>query len=587
MTALLRLLLAAALAATLAATCTAVTFAQGDPAMTAAPAAAPADGIFNARQFGAVADGATDDTAALQAAIDEAALTGGQVYLPPGKYLVSGSLRVKPGVAVVGAAVAPLYIKPLTGTVIFATGGRDDETAPALFELGDSSAVTGLTVYYPEQKPEDIHPYAWTFHLQGGDNTVENVTLINSYNAIRVGPEGNVRHRIRSVYGCALRRGIFVDTCSDIGRVENVQFHCHWWSAPEVGGAWEPVFKFMWENCEAFIFGRTDWEYITNNFVFPVNIGYRFINTPSGACNGQMTGNGADAAQVCVQVDRIQPMGLLITNGQFVAFNGDDPTAIVINEDAWGQVRFVNCNFWGMFRRIAVLKGRSYVGFSDCYFSGWDNRGEGLPAIDAQAGKLQVQGCSFVGRLGINLGDGVQHAIITGNNGSRGLRITGATDKAIIRDNEPGPQPPSAAGGQYTVAIGSEDDDACLLGDWNGAEPAADGPEGSTTARWTGARAVLRLPVVPGTAYDLSVWVRVENPGPGHSVTVEGGESVALDEPGLREVKLSIPAELTAGKTYVDVICAAATWVPREVTPGSTDDRHLGYRVFSATVTAR
>ena len=58
------------------------------------------------------------------------------------------------------------------------------------------------------QKGKSFVPYSWTFHLQGNDNTVENVTLINSYNGIRIGPEGNVRHRIRSVYGCVLRRGV-------------------------------------------------------------------------------------------------------------------------------------------------------------------------------------------------------------------------------------------------------------------------------------------------------------------------------------------------------------------------------------------
>jgi hypothetical protein len=73
----------------------------------------------------------------------------------------------------------------------------------------------------------NIHRYAWTFHLQGHDNTVENVTLVNSYHGIRVGPQGNVRHPIHSVYGCVWRRGILVDACSNIGRIENVQFHCH------------------------------------------------------------------------------------------------------------------------------------------------------------------------------------------------------------------------------------------------------------------------------------------------------------------------------------------------------------------------
>jgi len=103
-----------------------------------------------------------------------------------------------------------------------ATGGRDREDGPALFEMGDSTSVSGLTIYYPEQKASDIHPYAWTFHLKKDDNTVENVTLINSYDAILVGggPDWNVRHRIRSVYGCALRRGILVNGCSDVGRIE-------------------------------------------------------------------------------------------------------------------------------------------------------------------------------------------------------------------------------------------------------------------------------------------------------------------------------------------------------------------------------
>ncbi|MDI6829402.1 MAG: glycosyl hydrolase family 28-related protein, partial [Armatimonadota bacterium] len=282
-----------------------------------------------------------------QKALDEAKESGGTVYLPPGKYLVKGSLNIHAGVSLEGCGKAPRYNNPLTGTVILATCGRDDENGPALFELHSSTSVSGITVYYPEQKVTDIHPYSWTFHLQGEDNTVENVTLINSYNGIRIGPEPNVRHRIRSVYGCVLRRGIFVDACTDIGRIENVQFHGHWWWAKEIGGNADIVNKYMIDNCEAFIFGRTDWEYVTNTFVFPVKIGYRFIKTPSGACNGQFCGIGADWAQRCIVVEEIQFMGLLITNGQFVAFAGENPIEVEIAPTCNGSVRLVNCAFWG------------------------------------------------------------------------------------------------------------------------------------------------------------------------------------------------------------------------------------------------
>ncbi len=126
-----------------------------------------AEGIVSAKVIGAKADGVTDDTAALQKALDEASRTGGRVWLPPGRYLVKGSLRVPPGVTLQGAMESPVWSEPLNGSIVLATGGRDQEDGPALFELGHSAAVRGLTVFYPEQVATNIHAYAWTFHLQG------------------------------------------------------------------------------------------------------------------------------------------------------------------------------------------------------------------------------------------------------------------------------------------------------------------------------------------------------------------------------------------------------------------------------------
>lgn len=412
---------------------------------TSAPGA-ELSGDFSVLTTGAKADGTSDDTMAIQRSLDDAAKSGGRVQLPAGRYLVSGSLRVPPGVTVQGAMESPAWSSPLKGSVILATGGRGQEDGPALFEMGHSSAVRGVTVWYPDQQVSDITPYPWSFHLQGHDNTVENVTLINSYNGVRVGPESNVRHRIRSLYGCVLRRGIFVDNCADIGRIDNVQFHCHWWSAPEeVRGDFEAVRKYMWTHCEAFIFGRTDWQYVNNTFVFPVNIGYRFIQTNAGAANGQFSGIGADEANLCVKVEAIQPMGLLISNGQFVCMHGDTRIPVLIEDTCQGSVRLVNCSFWGPNRQCVVSHSKSFVSLSDCYLSTTfgGKSAASLPLVEADGGKLQVRGCSFgTDEPSIILRKGLKHAIITDNNGVRGAKIVNEIGKqAVIVNNEPKVEP--------------------------------------------------------------------------------------------------------------------------------------------------
>jgi len=415
-------------------------------------------GMVSVLDFGADRKGAKNCTAAFQAAIDAAAETGGAVDVPPGKYLVGGSLEVKECVAIRGSNPAPMSIRPLEGAVILATGGRDDEAAPPLFDMRTAASVQGVTVYYPDQKPDDIHAYPWTFHLSGDDCTIENVTLINSYNGIKTGPSrtpaspSTVRHRIRSVVGCVLRRGIFVDHCTDIGRIENVQFHNHWWSHPDTGGSWAPVWDYMAKNLEAFVFGRTDWEYVTNCFVFPAKTGYRFTETAHGLSNGHLTACGADQTQTAVLVEKAQTMGWLITAGQFVSQPGEDPVHVRIAESNESAIRFVNCSFWGPSKRIAHIQGDGHISFDNCTFDDWRGESSDVALILVDSGRIQIANCSFTipppcreaFHPSIELGPNVAHAIIQGNNGRHGVHIIdNSAGKAILVNNEPpGPATP-------------------------------------------------------------------------------------------------------------------------------------------------
>lgn len=135
-------------------------------------------------------------------------------------------------------------------------------------------------------------------------------------------------------------------------------------------------------------------------------------------------------------------MGLLITNGQFVAFTGENPIEIVINSTCTGSVRLQNCNFWGPAVQNVVSHSQSFVSLSNCYFSSGMPNNPGKALVEADGGKLQVQGCSFATpEPSILLGKGLKHAIVSGNNGTQGVTIDNQIgDKAIISENEPAPQ---------------------------------------------------------------------------------------------------------------------------------------------------
>lgn len=403
-------------------------------ALCAAARAAEPPSQVSVRDYGARGDGMTDDTAAFAAAM-RAVSVGGTVSVPVGNYRIKTHLVVPPGVTLEGVWRIPTAFTQHQGSTLLAVEGAGSEAGPAFITLSANATLKGITVFYPNQDPARIVPYPWCVAAGGGDNSsILDCLLVNPYQGVDFGSRASGRHMIRNLYGQPLRRGIWIDKCYDVGRIENVHFW-PFWNWDEKSG----IREWLWKNGESFVFGRTDWEYVTNTFVFPVNIGYRFIGTPNGAMNGQLSGIGADAAQRCIVVEHIQPMGLLITNGQFVAFSGPNPIEIVVEKTSAGSVRLVNCAFWGPAVQNVVFHGQGYLSLSDCYFSSGMPKHPGRPLIEADNGRIQVRGCTFAtGEPSIELKPGVVHAIVSENNGAGGVRIKNDIgEKAIIANNEP------------------------------------------------------------------------------------------------------------------------------------------------------
>jgi hypothetical protein len=395
--------------------------------VTLRPSLAAPD-VLAVRDFGAKGDGQTDDTAAFQRALDAAGQAGGgTVQAGRGNFLFAGHLRVPPAVTLAGIWTSvPAHNglrdrglpKPTDdGTTFLVTENAGTEDGPPFLTLHHNSTLQGVVVYYPKQKTDDVpEPYPWAIAMRGKNPAVLQVELLNPYNGIDT--TGSERHLIRDVQGQPLRRGVFVDQIYDIGRIENVHFNPWWSMKPK-------VFQWQMEHGEAFLFGRTDWQYVFNTFCFGYRVGYKFVKTKAGVCNGNFLGLGADDCHTAVVVEEAAPYGLLISNGEFVSFHGPDPTMVEVAPSHSGSVRFVNCAFWGPCHQIARVAGRGTVGFSDCTFVQWDAKREGRHALQATGGSLLVRGCEFqANRPQIELGEGVRRAVITDNLLKGPVRIT-------------------------------------------------------------------------------------------------------------------------------------------------------------------
>ncbi len=389
------------------------------------------DGPFPAQRYGAKPDGVTDCTSAVQAALDAAAQGGGgTVTLGAGRYVIAGSLRVPPGVTLQGTWQTPHHTQGLSGTVLLITGGRGRETGPAAIEAAGNCAVRGLTLAWPAQTLPNITPYPFAIHGRGLHVTVEDVTLANAYQGIALGPEPNELHLVRDVYGCPLKTGLWVDNCTDIGRLEDVHWNAHYWSRSGMAGAPQdetPIISYQRTHLTGFVFGRSDWESVTNTFVFGASVGYRFIQTSHGACNGQFTGIGSDGGPCSVRLEAAQPMGLLFVNGQFVAMGSAEPTQIVAAKTFGASAQFSNCTFWGPSAHVAALDGSGAYLFQSCHFREWTDKSIGAIYAFGTGGRLSVQGCLFeTGGPGVTAGKTVAESVMIGNLGDQSAPSTGA-----------------------------------------------------------------------------------------------------------------------------------------------------------------
>ena len=547
-------------------------------------------GSWNVVESGAVADGETDNTAVFQQTLDAARQAGGGiVHVPAGRFRINGTLSIPAGVTLQGTYRVPPTIsratEPPTGTVLLAFAGRGGEAGPPFIQLAGSNAVVaGLAVIYPEWQAADVPPVPYPPCIASQDT--ENVgildcCLLNPYEAIKLIRAH--RHLVRNVTGYPSKRGIYVDECYDIGHIENI----HFWPFGVTYKPDDPYCK--WVNTEGvdFELARTDWHYVSNTFCFGYGVGYKFSASQAGATNGNFLGLGADSCRRAVLVEQVQPPGLLITNGEFVGrWSSTDSVCIEIGPAVEGKVSLTNCSFWGPIDRCIWMRSPfGQFAANTCHFVHWDNNAQGAPAIQLDAGKSVIQGCTFaLEGTHVQAAEKVRSAILIGNQAESGFRVDNAAGhrtQLVANEQNPIEATPEART-HYRIDVGMLGDGR-FLQHWCGREKGV--VRGKPHAmRWSSGNSRIILPVVAGKAYqiaiELSVSPQAESPDAGLYL---GEQRVAALDRNTSTLTAELPA-CTADQVIVELRCRG--WVPKELHANSDDNRTLGVSVSAITMRA-
>jgi hypothetical protein len=382
--------------------------------------------VLNVRDFGAVGDGKTDDTPAFANAL-KAASDGNikTVFVPFGQYAIKGNLVIPANVCLQGCSQAPAR-NSNDGSVLFATADAGKAEGTPFITLHTNASLRGITIFYPEQKMTNPPvAYPWTIRGSGDNISLLDVLLVNPYQAVDFGTTPAGRHFISGLYGQPLYRGLFIDQCYDVGRIENVHFWSFW-------GGWEgPLYEFMRKEAIAFILARTDWEFISNCFCIGYHIGYHFTQRNSGPGNCLLTQCGSDIGPTAVRVESSQShAGISFVNGQFMS-------GIEVAEGNSGPVKFTACGFWGIATtdHHALLNGNGHVTFNSCHFIGWAQKDLKAPAIHAKRGGVTISNCDFIdlGKTQVVVENAMDAAIIVGNRlRGQNLITNHAQDRAQI-----------------------------------------------------------------------------------------------------------------------------------------------------------
>jgi hypothetical protein len=393
-------------------------------------------GYANVRQapYSGIGDGKADDTKAFQKALDDVgAAGGGIVFVPTGIYLIATHLTVPGGTALVGVGRAPETYSPKApgSTLLALEGAGSREGTPFITLLGPDSTLEGITVFYPNQiVSEKPVPYPWTVRGGGGGENVSiiNVLLTNPYQGVDFATNSTARHFVRGLYGQPLFKGIWVDQCYDIGRIQDVHFWPFWSQDKR-------IVDFTTTNGTAYIFQRTDWEVVEDIFCWGYHVGIEFSASTKGGMNGQMTDIDLDNVDIGLDVNATQPYAVHISNLNIAnAGAGTEHVAI------WGrkssqaaELSVRGASFWGFIKQVLRWENPGTVSLSDARLIPWNIQ---RPMMELLAGGALIHDNFFQPYRQEHIEDYWYHDPLRATGNGTAVRIGPGVNNVMLHNNQ-------------------------------------------------------------------------------------------------------------------------------------------------------
>ena len=360
--------------------------------------------------------GEKDCSAMLQRALNDCSTTGGgTVFLPVGKYRLNENIIVPVGVTLRGDWKDPDTVKPGSGeygTLILAYTPSVDLVAPGLFRLLGQSGVIGMTVFYPNQSMTKPKPYPYTFevpgHASGVDayvshQTVENVTLINSYRGAVAGASvlqasmGHGNHLFVNIKGTCLNNGLYLANSGDNSRDADIIINNKYWvnagAAFNAPGRGE-IDAYTRKHGIGMKISDAEWEDLFRISVSDYYIGieaFAGARAPTLFHSYELTIEncliGIDAIEIFRDA-ALNFIGLKLTNL-------DHPDSVSVRSlkyNEYGALLFDTCTFDAKSGTVFDIRQEGpYTSVQNCKIISW-----GTEYAMKVSGKLSMSGCEFV-----------------------------------------------------------------------------------------------------------------------------------------------------------------------------------------------